>query len=87
MEVEEKQGLVGEVFKNVAASYDVMNDVMSVGLHRVWKDQCVPPPLLAILASQSSPFSSLRTRWLGFLAGERGAGWWRSCGLHLDAVI
>jgi ubiquinone/menaquinone biosynthesis C-methylase UbiE len=39
--VEEKQGLVREVFKNVASSYDVMNDLMSAGLHRVWKDQCV----------------------------------------------
>jgi len=41
VEVEEKQGLVREVFKNVASSYDVMNDVMSAGLHRVWKDQLV----------------------------------------------
>lgn len=34
---EEKQHKVGEVFHSVAQKYDVMNDVMSAGLHRLWK--------------------------------------------------
>jgi demethylmenaquinone methyltransferase/2-methoxy-6-polyprenyl-1,4-benzoquinol methylase len=34
---EEKSKRVGDVFKSVAPSYDVMNDLMSLGLHRVWK--------------------------------------------------
>ncbi len=34
----EKPGLVNRVFSGVAGKYDVMNDVMSVGIHRVWKD-------------------------------------------------
>ena len=34
----EKQTLVNEVFHSVASRYDLMNDLMSVGLHRVWKD-------------------------------------------------
>jgi demethylmenaquinone methyltransferase/2-methoxy-6-polyprenyl-1,4-benzoquinol methylase len=34
----EKAGLVHGVFSNVASRYDVMNDVMSVGIHRLWKD-------------------------------------------------
>ena len=34
---EEKAGRVREVFDSVAASYDIMNDVMSFGIHRVWK--------------------------------------------------
>jgi len=34
---EEKAKRVGEVFRSVAPSYDVMNDLMSLGLHRVWK--------------------------------------------------
>jgi demethylmenaquinone methyltransferase/2-methoxy-6-polyprenyl-1,4-benzoquinol methylase len=34
----EKTARVGEVFKSVAGSYDLMNDAMSAGLHRVWKD-------------------------------------------------
>ncbi len=37
----EKKGLVGEVFSSVAARYDLMNDVMSGGIHRVWKDAMV----------------------------------------------
>lgn len=32
-----KVAMVGEVFHSVAAKYDVMNDVMSFGVHRVWK--------------------------------------------------
>ncbi|TBR09638.1 MAG: bifunctional demethylmenaquinone methyltransferase/2-methoxy-6-polyprenyl-1,4-benzoquinol methylase UbiE [Lysobacter sp.] len=35
--VDEKQKLVGEVFSSVAQKYDVMNDLMSLGIHRVWK--------------------------------------------------
>ena len=35
---DEKAGKVHGVFTNVASKYDVMNDVMSVGIHRVWKD-------------------------------------------------
>jgi demethylmenaquinone methyltransferase/2-methoxy-6-polyprenyl-1,4-benzoquinol methylase len=34
---EDKARRVGDVFKSVAPSYDVMNDLMSLGLHRVWK--------------------------------------------------
>ncbi|KDD75057.1 ubiE/COQ5 methyltransferase [Helicosporidium sp. ATCC 50920] len=36
-----KEHLVGEVFRSVASNYDVMNDFMSGGLHRVWKDRLV----------------------------------------------
>lgn len=35
--VEEKVNRVGEVFHSVASKYDVMNDVMSFGAHRLWK--------------------------------------------------
>lgn len=41
VKVEEKENLVGEVFKRVAGSYDIMNDVMSGGLHRLWKDRLI----------------------------------------------
>ena len=34
----EKAGLVHGVFSNVASKYDIMNDLMSGGIHRVWKD-------------------------------------------------
>lgn len=36
---DEKTARVGEVFSRVAARYDLMNDAMSGGLHRLWKDQ------------------------------------------------
>ena len=39
--VEEKQRLVDDVFHSVARRYDLMNDLMSAGLHRAWKDALV----------------------------------------------
>jgi demethylmenaquinone methyltransferase/2-methoxy-6-polyprenyl-1,4-benzoquinol methylase len=36
-----RQGLVNEVFASVADRYDLMNDLMSGGLHRAWKDDLV----------------------------------------------
>jgi demethylmenaquinone methyltransferase/2-methoxy-6-polyprenyl-1,4-benzoquinol methylase len=37
----DKQALVDDVFHKVAKRYDVMNDLMSFGLHRAWKDALV----------------------------------------------
>ena len=37
----ERQGLVNQVFSSVAERYDLMNDLMSGGLHRLWKDDFV----------------------------------------------
>src|SRR6202162_4992783 len=37
----DKQALVDEVFHSVARRYDLMNDLMSGGLHRAWKDALV----------------------------------------------
>ena len=38
---EEKTARVGDVFRSVASRYDLMNDAMSAGLHRLWKDRFV----------------------------------------------
>jgi demethylmenaquinone methyltransferase/2-methoxy-6-polyprenyl-1,4-benzoquinol methylase len=38
---EEKTRRVGEVFSSVARRYDLMNDLMSGGMHRLWKDRLV----------------------------------------------
>jgi len=50
---DEKTERVGAVFSNVAAKYDLMNDAMSGGMHRLWKDRFVrrvkPQPGEAIL--------------------------------------
>src|SRR6185312_622087 len=45
--LEDKQGRVDDVFHSVARRYDLMNDLMSGGLHRAWKDAlltAVNPP-------------------------------------------
>jgi len=41
IDAREKTGRVGAVFSNVAAKYDLMNDAMSGGMHRLWKDRFV----------------------------------------------
>lgn len=38
---EEKTRRVGAVFSSVASKYDIMNDAMSLGMHRLWKDSFV----------------------------------------------
>lgn len=37
----DKERLVGQVFSSVAGKYDIMNDVMSLGIHRLWKDHFI----------------------------------------------
>ena len=39
--VAEKKGLVREVFQSVAPRYDLMNDLMSLGVHRAWKREFI----------------------------------------------
>lgn len=48
---EEKSQLVGNVFTKVASNYDIMNDLMSGGLHRLWKER---------LVSKLSPFPGMK---------------------------
>ena len=37
VDAQDKESMVADVFHNVAAKYDIMNDVMSLGIHRIWK--------------------------------------------------
>lgn len=37
VKAEEKAGKVADVFHSVASKYDIMNDLMSLGIHRIWK--------------------------------------------------
>jgi demethylmenaquinone methyltransferase/2-methoxy-6-polyprenyl-1,4-benzoquinol methylase len=53
---DDRQGLVNEVFAKVAHRYDQMNDLMSAGLHRLWKDDFVT---LLALPRGSRPFHVL----------------------------
>ncbi len=41
VEKTDKAKLVGEVFSSVASKYDIMNDAMSLGVHRLWKDRMI----------------------------------------------
>ncbi|HEY8613195.1 MAG TPA: class I SAM-dependent methyltransferase [Roseomonas sp.] len=68
----EKAGMVRQVFDSVAPKYDVMNDLMSLGLHRVWKRIFVN----AIGAGPRDTLLDLAagTGDIAFLARERGAG-------------
>jgi len=50
-----KQALVNDVFHSVARRYDLMNDLMSLGLHRAWKDALVT----AVNPPKAAPFSVL----------------------------
>lgn len=49
----DKPRLVGEIFSSVASRYDVMNDLMSMGIHRIWKDALIdwlaPRPAMHLL--------------------------------------
>ncbi|WP_336979766.1 class I SAM-dependent methyltransferase [Altererythrobacter fulvus] len=68
---EEKTRRVGAVFSNVAAKYDIMNDAMSGGMHRLWKDRFVrrvkPQPGEQILDMAGG------TGDIAFRMAERGA--------------
>ena len=50
-----KQALVNDVFRSVARRYDLMNDLMSFGLHRAWKNALVT----AVDPPRAAPFSVL----------------------------
>src|SRR6516225_9111382 len=53
--LEHKQALVDDVFHSVANRYDLMNDLMSGGLHRAWKDALVT----AVNKASARPFALL----------------------------
>lgn len=68
---DEKQKLVGEVFHSVANKYDIMNDLMSLGVHRIWKNYAVelcnilPGQIILDLAGGSGDLSKLICKKIG----------------------
>lgn len=72
--LEHKQALVDDVFHSVARRYDLMNDLMSGGLHRAWKDTLVTAvnPPRARPAPAQQPKASARPFALLDLAGGTG---------------
>lgn len=67
----QKKTMVREVFESVAGKYDVMNDVMSLGIHRVWK---------RILISKLNPRPGLKLLDLAGGTGDITFGWARAGG-------
>ncbi|WP_122039351.1 class I SAM-dependent methyltransferase [Asaia bogorensis] len=67
----EKKPLVRAVFDSVAGRYDVMNDVMSLGIHRVWK---------RIFINTLAPRRDLKLLDLAGGTGDISFGWLRSNG-------
>lgn len=67
----DKQRLVGQVFDSVADRYDVMNDLMSMGVHRLWKRYTVemsrvrPGEQVLDLASGTGDLAALLVRRVG----------------------
>lgn len=73
----EKSRLVREVFNSVAPRYDAMNDLMSLGLHRMWKsaliDQLRPRPGMHLL-DVAGGTGDIATRFLETVAGKDPSG-------------
>jgi demethylmenaquinone methyltransferase / 2-methoxy-6-polyprenyl-1,4-benzoquinol methylase len=86
--IEDKQALVDDVFHSVAGRYDLMNDLMSGGLHRAWKDvlvTAVNPP------KQNRPFDLLDlaggTGDIAFRVVEAGGSATRATVLDVNAAM
>jgi len=74
---EEKAPLVRAVFNSVASRYDVMNDLMSAGIHRRWKDEMVAwlaPRPGQILLDVAGGTGDIAGRALKRLDPQRGGG-------------
>ncbi len=82
--------MVDDVFRSVASRYDLMNDLMSVGLHRAWKDAlvtAVDPPR----ASHAQPFALLDvaggTGDIAFRVAEAGNAATRATVVDINAEM
>ncbi len=81
LSAKERQGLVGQVFARVAERYDLMNDLMSGGLHRRWKDD--------LIAWMAPPKSAKPYRLIDVAGGtgDIATRFLRAAGPKAEAVI
>jgi demethylmenaquinone methyltransferase/2-methoxy-6-polyprenyl-1,4-benzoquinol methylase len=76
----EKQGMVREVFDRVADQYDLMNDFMSMGVHRLWKDMVItranpqPGEILLDVAGGTGDLSRRFIKAAAKVSKRRGRG-------------
>ncbi|WP_395666639.1 bifunctional demethylmenaquinone methyltransferase/2-methoxy-6-polyprenyl-1,4-benzoquinol methylase UbiE [Methylocella sp.] len=85
IDLDTKQARVDEVFRSVAARYDLMNDLMSGGLHRVWKNVFAA----RVRPSRNAPFRALDvaggTGDVAFRIAREGGDDTRVCVLDVNA--
>jgi len=70
---DQKAGMVHGVFSSVASKYDVMNDAMSMGIHRIWKDAMldwIAPRKGTKLLDVAGGTGDISFRYLDRLGGE-----------------
>lgn len=82
VEKSEKAKKVHDVFENVANSYDKMNDVMSMGIHRIWKDifvQELGPTHGTHLLDSCGGTGDITFRYINFLKNTPNPDNIRSC--------
>src|SRR5665811_1667116 len=88
----DKQTLVNDVFHSVAQRYDLMNDLMSAGLHRVWKDVMInalnPPrgdtPFALLDVAGGTGDIAFRATVCDINSDMLGVGRERAAARHLD---
>ena len=66
----EKAGRVQGVFNSVSSKYDVMNDVMSLGVHRIWKDMMMDWLAPRVDQKLLNSSNNIGTYELRFFAGD-----------------
>lgn len=79
---DERQGLVNEVFAKVAERYDLMNDLMSAGMHRLWKND-----FIAWMAPPRQPDRRFRLLDVAGGTGDIAIRFARATGANATAVI
>ena len=71
---DEKTLMVGNIFSSVAARYDLMNDLMSAGIHRLWKSD---------LIRAINPVPGLKIVDVGGGTGDVAFGILKNCACHV----